>query len=275
MYTERSWTFMRTKEQLLSVHPHIISQVSHVVFGERFPPYRFPISFISINVIQEIEIIPWWKCDLACERKCPMPCPSCHVRWDFFSVQKFGSKLKAKMLTNAEWQDMKTPHRTLWYVTFPVWLLYNYPFIIKTLHNLWHIHFLVLKKCFIHVWILSWTGVSYQWFKDTAENFVRPEHQTYIFISDNGKMYFSEVTKVDEGNYHCVVTLGGPYDRHKTTNFEGKMQSPSRTSLPIPLFVLDSGEFWVPRIKIYEFTFFKKSFKNINNLRTGAVETSL
>ena len=35
--------------------------------------------------------------------------------------------------------------------------------------------------------------MRYQWLKDQFQ-FIRTDMQTYIFISNNGKIYFSEVT---------------------------------------------------------------------------------
>ncbi|KAK6176500.1 hypothetical protein SNE40_014772 [Patella caerulea] len=77
-------------------------------------------------------------------------------------------------------------------------------------------------------------AIVYQWYKDYVPNFVRPSLQKHIFISDNGKMYFSEVTTEDAGRYHCMVTLA-------TTgvlgNYIGAYQAPSRASLGFNLVV--------------------------------------
>ncbi|XP_059169995.1 contactin-like [Physella acuta] len=77
-------------------------------------------------------------------------------------------------------------------------------------------------------------AVSYNWYKGPSQQFVRTEFQTYIFISRNGKLYFSEVTRNDEAEYTCVVNLIG------VNQFTiGSNRSPSRNSLPIPLLVQD------------------------------------
>lgn len=79
-------------------------------------------------------------------------------------------------------------------------------------------------------------AVSYQWYKDDKQ-FVRPDLHSYIFISRNGKLYFSEVSTADRGNYRCIVKL--------TSNNGaaiGTDQPPSRTSLPTLLDVQNSGK---------------------------------
>ncbi|KAI8778190.1 contactin, partial [Biomphalaria glabrata] len=74
-------------------------------------------------------------------------------------------------------------------------------------------------------------AVVYTWIK-AGQQFVRPEYQTYIFISANGRLYFSEVTMSDEAEYTCVVSLSG-VNQYTI----GSLQPPSRNSLPIPLIV--------------------------------------
>ncbi|XP_064610241.1 contactin-like isoform X2 [Liolophura sinensis] len=88
-------------------------------------------------------------------------------------------------------------------------------------------------------------GLVYQWYKDSARNFLRPSLQKYLFISYNGKLYFSEATRVDQGNYYCVVQL------RTTENTEIRQQAaPSGTSLPIPLEVTASPPLeWGPQIQ--------------------------
>ncbi|KAL8610221.1 hypothetical protein ACOMHN_038916 [Nucella lapillus] len=55
-------------------------------------------------------------------------------------------------------------------------------------------------------------GKVYQWHK-TAELsskelvFIRPEMQTHSFVSDSGKLYFSELAPTDIGYYYCTVSL--------------------------------------------------------------------
>ncbi|XP_071103129.1 contactin-3-like [Haliotis cracherodii] len=89
-------------------------------------------------------------------------------------------------------------------------------------------------------------AVKYQWLKGDTRSFVRPQMQPYIFISANGKLYFSEVTRIDEGEYRCIAILTGR-NRHTI----GTSQPPTRTSLPIPLLVHDQAAKadWGPEIQ--------------------------
>lgn len=89
-------------------------------------------------------------------------------------------------------------------------------------------------------------AISYQWIKGSEQQFVRPQYQTYIFISNNGKLYFSEVTRNDEAEYKCVAILTGVNRFTIGTN-----QPPMRTSLPIPLVVDDQAPLseWGPAIQ--------------------------
>uniref|UniRef100_A0A0B7B5Q8 Contactin n=1 Tax=Arion vulgaris TaxID=1028688 RepID=A0A0B7B5Q8_9EUPU len=89
-------------------------------------------------------------------------------------------------------------------------------------------------------------AVSYQWFKGNDQQFIRPQFQTYIFMSNNGKLYFSEITRNDESQYTCVAILTG------VNRFTiGTSQPPMRTSLPIPLIVDDQAPLaeWGPAIQ--------------------------
>ena len=79
------------------------------------------------------------------------------------------------------------------------------------------------------------TAVSYQWYKGD-EHFVRPDLHSYMFISRNGKLYFSVVSTNDAGNYRCIVQLSSNNGAAIGTN-----QPPSRISRPIPLVVENSG----------------------------------
>ena len=82
------------------------------------------------------------------------------------------------------------------------------------------------------------TAVKYQWLKGDTRTFVRPQMQQYIFISANGRLYFSEVTRVDEGEYRCIAILSGV---SKYTL--GTSQPPTRTSMAIQLVVQDQGSY--------------------------------
>ncbi|GFS02413.1 contactin, partial [Elysia marginata] len=48
---------------------------------------------------------------------------------------------------------------------------------------------------------------TYQWYKDSVMFFIRPNFQKHIFMSMNGKLYFSELNTSDKGTYYCVVNL--------------------------------------------------------------------
>ncbi|KAK3744027.1 hypothetical protein RRG08_021855 [Elysia crispata] len=89
-------------------------------------------------------------------------------------------------------------------------------------------------------------AISYQWLKGDSLQFVRPEFQDYIFISKNGKLYFSEVTRADESTYKCIAVLIG-VNRYTL----GTGHAPTRTSLPIPLIVDDQApkSDWGPEIQ--------------------------
>ncbi|KAK7092833.1 hypothetical protein V1264_008520 [Littorina saxatilis] len=89
-------------------------------------------------------------------------------------------------------------------------------------------------------------AVKYNWFKENTNTFVRPKFQTYLFMSQNGKLYFSEVTRADEGKYHCIAILTG-VNRYTI----GTSQPPTRMSLPIQLVVHDQPpkSDWGPEIQ--------------------------
>ncbi|KAL8572121.1 hypothetical protein ACOMHN_052918 [Nucella lapillus] len=89
-------------------------------------------------------------------------------------------------------------------------------------------------------------AVKYTWFKESTKTFIRPKFQTYQFMSQNGKLYFSEVTRADEGRYHCIAILSG------VNRFTiGTRQPPTRISLAIPLHVHDQAPKadWGPEIQ--------------------------
>lgn len=77
------------------------------------------------------------------------------------------------------------------------------------------------------------TAILFSWYKDMIPNFVRPELKPYLFISGNGKLYFSSVTEDDEGYYHCMVSPPGQY----ASRAEGKV------SMPIELEVIQTSEY--------------------------------
>jgi hypothetical protein len=61
---------------------------------------------------------------------------------------------------------------------------------------------------------------------------------SYFFISADGNLYFSEVQQIDEGNYHCIVSLAASPGNRLATH-----QPPTETSLSIRLDVLGDSKF--------------------------------
>ncbi|CAG5129208.1 unnamed protein product, partial [Candidula unifasciata] len=75
-------------------------------------------------------------------------------------------------------------------------------------------------------------AVSVKWYKeDGGQNFMRTDLHPYIFVSNNGKLYFSEISQMD-AEYHCFVNLVSPVGQILSAN-----QYPSRSSLGIQLVV--------------------------------------
>ncbi|XP_052824014.1 contactin [Octopus bimaculoides] len=74
-------------------------------------------------------------------------------------------------------------------------------------------------------------ALRYQWAFNDSINFVRPDKNSYLFISHNGNLYFSEVTQTDAGSYFCIVALASPDDYKDFSN----TQSMLRTSMAIQL----------------------------------------
>lgn len=109
----------------------------------------------------------------------------------------------------------------------------------------------------IHAWVgAAWTGsfilygyptllqvsflfyfpaVNFQWYKGNY-HFIRPDLHAYMFISRNGKLYFSVVSTNDAGAYRCIVKLSSNNGAAIGTN-----QPPSRISLPIQLRIINAG----------------------------------
>ncbi|XP_078309462.1 contactin-4-like [Crassostrea virginica] len=77
-------------------------------------------------------------------------------------------------------------------------------------------------------------AISYNWIKDQTKA-INSRLTPYVFISGDGQLYFSEVTRGDNGMYYCMATLTNPTNRD---NYIGSFQSPSRISTGIPLQVL-------------------------------------
>lgn len=81
--------------------------------------------------------------------------------------------------------------------------------------------------------------MAYSWKRTLENSFVQSiytEVTPHIFASLNGKLYFSEIQKVDAGEYYCQVDLFG-----LSNNAVGAAQPPSRTSYPIEVNVQDQG----------------------------------
>ena len=72
--------------------------------------------------------------------------------------------------------------------------------------------------------------VQYAWYKNDPGNYIQTDLKPYIFISNDGRLYFSEVTNDDKGEYFCVVTRTG-------TNWNSGV-----TSLPTQLIVTDGSK---------------------------------
>lgn len=89
----------------------------------------------------------------------------------------------------------------------------------------------------------------YNWQRGITFQYIYPETTPYIFISSNGRLYFSEVTSVDEDEYYCQVTLTG-----LSGSAIGSFQPPSKTSRGIQLTVMDQGNlFFVYDRKTFTF----------------------
>ena len=97
-------------------------------------------------------------------------------------------------------------------------------------------------------------AMAYFWFKRLTETstpvYIRPENQVHIFISNSGKLFFSELATSDDGTYFCSVSLTS---RHGAQKYIGASQSPMSTSLGVQLHVEKGGETWTnvkSRIKL-------------------------
>ncbi|XP_053377933.1 contactin-4-like isoform X2 [Mercenaria mercenaria] len=101
-------------------------------------------------------------------------------------------------------------------------------------------------------------AVVYQWKKSEEDRYsgdidklrkmdVRPDLNNRLFVSGNGKLYFSEVTDADNYFYYCIATLT---TLNLNQNFISTTLSPSRTSKPVRLEVrANSGGTYAPRIQ--------------------------
>lgn len=89
-------------------------------------------------------------------------------------------------------------------------------------------------------------ALVYAWKKSDSADFwsekidVRPELNHQVFVSGNGKLYFSEVTGADNGYYFCIVTMTLQNINQNVISTHG---TPSKTSNPVQLRVTSSGRF--------------------------------
>ena len=56
---------------------------------------------------------------------------------------------------------------------------------------------------------------------------MRSEKKPYIFISNDGSLYFEHATEDDRGNYYCMIKMQGI----------GRSGGAGKVSMPIPLAV--------------------------------------
>lgn len=105
---------------------------------------------------------------------------------------------------------------------------------------------------------------TYQWYKDSVMFFIRPDFQKHIFMSRNGKLYFSELNISDKGTYYCVVNLFA----YGFGDNVDKVSSDGKTSRGFDLDVTSGGgRFYQPEIQNqFPFVF------PINPVKDGDVE---
>lgn len=70
----------------------------------------------------------------------------------------------------------------------------------------------------------NYDTLVYSWYKNDPTNWIRSNVKWYVFISNDGKLYFQYASNEDIGDYICFVTT-------PTSSKEGK------SSMPIPLHV--------------------------------------
>ncbi|OWF40587.1 contactin-like [Mizuhopecten yessoensis] len=76
----------------------------------------------------------------------------------------------------------------------------------------------------------------FNWQRGERREYIFASTTPYTFISSNGQLYFSEVTRVDEGDYYCQITLTA-----LSGIGLGTSQAPSKTSLVITLSIIDQA----------------------------------
>lgn len=77
------------------------------------------------------------------------------------------------------------------------------------------------------------TELLYSWFKDgdTLNNIISPDSKPYTFVSSDGTLHFSSVTKDDRGDYQCTVVP--PF---------GELSGGGKTSQPIELIISEGSK---------------------------------
>ena len=113
----------------------------------------------------------------------------------------------------------------MYYIDFTIIVLYI--IVLYMFLHLWRLNKInkkIINHSDLHVSVLS-----YSWYKDKFSNFIFSNRKPHIFISRDGKLYFSTATKDDQGNYTCVVAVPGI--------------TGGKHSMPIPLHVKESCEF--------------------------------
>ena len=72
--------------------------------------------------------------------------------------------------------------------------------------------------------LFSFSAVLYAWYKNNIYNFVRPDLKPYIFISHDSRLYFSEVTIDDAGQYYCVVSKSNQFSQSSPVSMPTRLQ---------------------------------------------------
>ncbi|GAB1609323.1 contactin-like [Argonauta hians] len=78
--------------------------------------------------------------------------------------------------------------------------------------------------------------VILRWYKNEPWNFITAKGYPHAFLSRSGKLYFSELTSADTGQYYCLARLTAL--PHSTLSSESAMVM---VSMPIPVIVKDNA----------------------------------
>lgn len=101
-----------------------------------------------------------------------------------------------------------------------------------------------------------------------ANRFLRPEMNPHTFLSENGKLYFSEVQEADAADYHCIVTLVALPGQQLAT-----AQPLTRNSLGIRLQVAGESRSYF-FLEIVYLTFFQHTGHLLTGLLLISIERS-